>query len=115
DVLDCDLIVLGESSAISIGLERLAEEAGRVLRMRMRVGGFDSIAALVAQNLGGGGIPEAIAAEVAPGRRFVRLPTAGPGPQRQFVLCHRPPGALSSAAQGVLAVLAQNAKPESPK
>ncbi len=65
DVLDCDLIVLGESSAISIGLERLAEEAGRVLRMRMRVGGFDSIAALVAQNLGGGVMPEAIAREVA--------------------------------------------------
>ncbi|CAG2130373.1 HTH-type transcriptional regulator CynR [Cupriavidus yeoncheonensis] len=115
DVLDCDLIVLGESSAISIGLERLAEEAGRVLRMRMRVGGFDSIAALVAQNLGGGVMPEAIAAEVAAGSRFVRLPIAGPRAQRQFVLCHRPHGALSSAAQGVLAVLAQNAKPESPK
>ncbi len=115
DVLDCDLIVLGESSAISIGLERLAEEAGRVLRMRMRVGGFDSIAALVAQNLGGGVMPEAIAAEVAAGGRFVRLPIAGPWAARQFVLCHRPHGALSSAAQGVVAVLAQNAKPESPK
>lgn len=115
DVLDCDLIVLGESSAISIGLERLAEEAGRVLRMRMRVGGFDSIAALVAQNLGGGVMPEAIAAEVAAGSRFVRLPIAGPWAARQFVLCHRPEGALSSAARGVLTVLAQNAKPESPK
>ncbi|MFS8978491.1 LysR substrate-binding domain-containing protein [Cupriavidus necator] len=115
DVLDCDLIVLGESSAISIGLERLAEEAGRVLRMRMRVGGFDSIAALVAQNLGGGVMPEAIAREVAGGSRFVRLPIAEAWAQRQFVLCHRPHGALSSAALSVLEVLAQNAKPESPK
>ncbi|CAG9181163.1 LysR family transcriptional regulator [Cupriavidus pinatubonensis] len=115
DVLDCDLIVLGESSAISIGLERLAEEAGRVLRMRMRVGGFDSIAALVAQNLGGGVMPEAIAREVAGGSRFARLPIAGDWAERQFVLCHRPHGALSSAAQSVVAVLAQNAKPESPK
>ncbi|RDK06830.1 LysR family transcriptional regulator [Cupriavidus lacunae] len=115
DVLDCDLIVLSESSAISIVLERLAEEAGRVLRMRMRVGGFDSMAALVAQNLGGGVMPEAIAREVAGGNRFVRLPIAAPWAQRQFVLCHRPQGALSSAAASVLAVLAQNAKPESPK
>ncbi|UIF85689.1 LysR family transcriptional regulator [Cupriavidus sp. UYPR2.512] len=115
DVLDCDLIVLSESSAISIVLERLAEEAGRVLRMRMRVGGFDSMAALVAQNLGGGVMPEAIAREVAGGSRFVRLPIAAAWAQRQFVLCHRPHGALSSAALSVLAVLAQNAKPESPK
>ncbi len=115
DVLDCDLIVLSESSAISIVLERLAEEAGRVLRMRMRVGGFDSIAALVAQNLGGGVMPEAIAREVAGGSRFVRLPIAEPWAERQFVLCHRPHGALSSAALSALEVLAQNAKPESPK
>ncbi|MBP0630179.1 MULTISPECIES: LysR family transcriptional regulator [unclassified Cupriavidus] len=115
DVLDCDLIVLGESSAISIGLERLAEEAGRVLHMRMRVGGFDSIAALVAQNLGAGVMPEAIAGEVAAGSRFVRLPIAEPWAKRQFVLCHRPHGALSSAALSVLEVLAQNAKPESQK
>ncbi|TDF67997.1 LysR family transcriptional regulator [Cupriavidus sp. L7L] len=115
DVLDCDLIVLGESSAISIGLERLAEEAGRVLHMRMRVGGFDSIAALVAQNLGGGLMPEAIAHEVAGGSRFARLPIAEDWAQRQFVLCHRPHSALSSAALSVLEVLAQNAKPESPK
>ncbi|SCU85585.1 GntR family transcriptional regulator [Cupriavidus necator] len=115
DVLDSDLIVLGESSAISIGLERLAEEAGRVLRMRMRVGGFDSIAALVAQNLGGGVMPEAIAREVAGGSRFVRLPIADAWAARQFVLCHRPHAALSSAALSVLEVLAQNAKPESPK
>lgn len=109
DVLDCDLIVLGEGSAISLGLERLAEEAGRVLRMRMRVGGFDSIAALVAQNLGCGVMPEAVATEVAGGSRFVRLPIDAPWAQRQFVLCHRPADALSSAGLGVLKVLAQNA------
>ncbi|MNY32846.1 LysR substrate binding domain protein [compost metagenome] len=80
-----------------------------MLRMRMRVGGFDSIAALVAQNLGCGVMPEAVAGEVAGGSRFVRLPIDAPWAQRQFVLCHRPADALSSAAQGVLKVLAQNA------
>ncbi len=115
DILDCDLITLGESSAISIMLDRLAEEAGRVPRMRMRVGGFDSIAALVAQSLGVGVMPEAIAAEIAGGSRYVRLPIVEPWAERQFVLCHRTADALSSAAMSVLAVLAQNAKPESPK
>jgi len=115
DVLDCDLITLGESSAISIMLDRLAEEAGRVPRMRMRVGGFDSIAALVAQSLGAGVMPEAIAAVIASGSHFVRVPIAEPWAEREFVLCHRPRDALSSAALSVLAVLAQNAKPESPK
>lgn len=115
DVLDCDLIVLGEGSAISIQLERLAEEAGRVLRMRMRVGGFDSMMALVALNLGGGVVPEAIARELASGSRFVRLPIAEDWAGRRFVLCHRPPDLLSSAARGVVEVLAQNAHAGSAK
>jgi hypothetical protein len=39
----------------------------------------------------------------------VRLPIDAPWAERQFVLCHRPADALSSAALGVLKVLAQNA------
>lgn len=109
DVLDCDLIALGEGSAISLMLGRLADEAGRLLRMRMRVGGFDSIAALVAQDLGIGVMPDAIARIVAGGRRFARLPVRGDWARRQFVLCHRLPAALSRAAQGVAGVLAADA------
>jgi DNA-binding transcriptional LysR family regulator len=119
DVLACDLIALGEGSAISIMLERLADEAGQLLRMRMRVGGFDSIAALVAQNLGIGVMPAAIARHVAGGNRFARLPVRGDWARRQFVLCHREPAALSRAAASVAQVLAntdtQNANPASPK
>jgi DNA-binding transcriptional LysR family regulator len=122
DILGCDLIVLSEGSAISLMLERLADEAGQLLRMRMRVGGFDSIAALVAQNLGIGVMPAAIARHVAGGSRFARLAIRGDWARRQFVLCHRAPEALSRAAAGVAAVLArppgadtQNANPASPK
>lgn len=110
DVLDCDLIVMGEGAAISIMLERLADEAGRVLRMRMRVGSFDSVAALVAQNLGVGVMPEAIAREVALGGRLARVALPWPWAQRRFVLCHRPHGVLTSAAGAVLEVLSQNAQ-----
>ena len=115
DVFNCDLIVLSASSAISIMLERLAAEAGRTLHMRMRVQGFDSIAALVSENLGAGVMPETIAQKVAAGTRFVRIPIAEPWADRRFALCHRPHGELSSAAHAVLRVLAQKAKPDSPK
>jgi DNA-binding transcriptional LysR family regulator len=123
DILACDLIGLGEGSAISILLERLANEAGQVLHMRMRVGGFDSIAALIAQGLGIGVMPLAVARSVAGGSRFARVPIEGSWARRQFVLCHRPHEQLSRAAQSVVQVLAQqpgpradtqNAKPASP-
>jgi DNA-binding transcriptional LysR family regulator len=117
DILACDLIVLNEGSAISIMLARLADETGQLLRMRMRVGGFDSIAALVAQDLGIGVMPAAIARHVAAGSRFARLPIRGDWARRQFVLCHRAEDSLSRAAASVARVLAdtQNANPASPK
>lgn len=107
DILGCDVISLGEGSAIAIALERLADEAGRILRLRMRVGGFDSIAALVAQGLGIGVMPQAVARSVAGGARFVRLPIDGDWASRDFLLCHRPSDALSGAARSVAEVLAQ--------
>jgi DNA-binding transcriptional LysR family regulator len=102
DILSCDVIGLGEGSAISITLERLADEAGRILRMR--VGGFDSIAALVGQGLGIGVMPKAVARSVAGGIRFARINIAGDWAHRQFVLCHRAPASLSRAAQSVAQV-----------
>lgn len=63
----------------------------------MRVGSFDSIAALVAQGLGIGIMPLAVARAVA---------IQGDWAQRQFVLRHRPAEQLSRAAQSVLQVLA---------
>lgn len=125
DILGCELISLGEGSAIAILLERLAQESGRRLRMRMRVGGFDSIAALVAQGLGVGVMPHAVARTVVDTRRCARVDIAEPWAARRFVLVHRPLPMLSRAAQAVVRVLtaappkaparARNAKPGSPK
>jgi DNA-binding transcriptional LysR family regulator len=125
DVLASDLISLGEGSAISLLLGRLAGERGRRLRLRMRVGGFDSIAALVAQGLGLGVMPEAVARAVAGGARFARLPIREDWARRDFVLCHREESSLPRAALAVAQVLAERpappaartrpAKPASPK
>lgn len=106
DILAFDLIGLGEGSAISITLERLANDAGRMLRMPMRVNGFDSIAALVAQGLGIGVMPQLVARGVAGGGQFARVAIAGDWAHRRFVLCHRAGASLSRAAQSVVQVLA---------
>lgn len=106
DILGCELIVLGEGSAIAIMLERLAEEAGRVLHMRMRVGGFDSMAALVAQGLGLAVMPLAVARRVAAGPGFAHLPIEPDWASRRFLLCHRPLDTLPPAARAVAQVLA---------
>ena len=117
DLLPYDVIGLGEGSAISIQLGRLAGEAGRILRMRMRVGGFDSVAALVGQGLGIGVMPRDVARTVAAGVRFARVPIEGAWAHRRFVLCHRPDATLSHAARSVVRVFTdtQNANPASPK
>jgi DNA-binding transcriptional LysR family regulator len=115
DILSCDLIVLGEGSAISLMLQRLTDDEGRLLRMRIRVNGFDSMAPLVAQNLGIGVMPEAVADIVAGGEGFVRIAIEGDWAQRQFLLCHRPVETLSQAARSVVRVFSdtKNSNPAS--
>lgn len=115
-ILSCDVISLGEGSAIVALLERLASESGRLLRMRMRVGGFDSIAALIAQGLGVGVMPKAVARSVAGGSRFLRVEIPEPWAHRRFVLCCRPADSLSPAAVSVADVFARTnfAKPAPP-
>jgi DNA-binding transcriptional LysR family regulator len=105
DIVSWDVIGLNEGSAISIALERQASEAGRTLRMSMRVGGFDSIAALIAQSGGMGVMPVEVARKVASGEAFRHIPIEGAWASRKFVLCHQPLESLSLAAQSVIAVL----------
>ena len=113
NILDWDVITLDEGSAIVINLERQASEVNRVLRMPIRVGSFDSMAAMIAQGVGIGVMPEAVAASIAGGKAFSRRPIEGAWAARRFVLCHLPADALRSAAQSVVHVLleSQSANP----
>lgn len=108
DIVDWEVIALEEGSAISINLERQASEANRVLRMPIRVGSFDSMAAMIAQGVGIGVMPEAVAATIAGGKAFSRLPIDGAWASRKFVLCHPAPSALPSAARSVVQVLLES-------
>lgn len=108
DILDWDVITLDEGSAILITLERQACESSRVLRMPIRVGSFDSMAAMIAQGVGIGVMPRAVAQWMAAGPAYSRLEIVGDWASRRFLLCHPPTGAMLTAAQGVAQVLLQS-------
>lgn len=106
DILDHDVIGLGEGSALTLRLQRLADERGRVLRLRMRVSGFDSMAQLVAQGLGIGVMPQRVARAIAASRRFTTRAIDGDWADRDFIVCHRAAETLSGAARQIVHHLA---------
>ncbi|MEM5437699.1 LysR family transcriptional regulator [Paraburkholderia diazotrophica] len=115
DLFAYDVIGLTEGSAISLALGRLANQSDRMLHMRIRVGSFDSMTAMVAAGVGIGVMPLGVARVLASGKRFRMLPIEGPWATRQFLLCNLPPESISSSALSVIELLAapvsQNSKP----
>lgn len=107
DFLDCDVIGLSEGSAIASTLERVAAEAQRSIRMRIRVSSFASMMAMVEQGIGIGLMPEQVARSFRGNQRFRRVAIDEDWAVRRFVLCHQSAPALSSAAQAVVEVLAE--------
>lgn len=108
DILGWDVISLDEGSAILINLERQASEASRVLRSPIRVGSFDSMTAMIAQGIGIGVMPQAVAESIAAGPAFCRLPIDGAWASRRFVLCRPTSSTLPSAALSVVNVLLES-------
>jgi len=106
DFIDFDVIGLTEGSAISTTLTRLAAQARRPLRMRIRVSSFDSMAAMVREGVGVGVMPHAVARSIAGGKVFRRIRIDGDWPQRQLMLCHQADAAMSRAALATVAVMA---------
>jgi len=106
DFLAYEVIGLGEGSAISTTLARMAAEASCALHMPIRVRSFESMAAMIAQGIGIGVMPQAVARGFAGGKSFCRLAIDGDWATRRFVLCHQPEQAMSSAALTVVQALA---------
>jgi DNA-binding transcriptional LysR family regulator len=105
DFLPYDVIGLTQGSAISTTLARMASEAQHALRMRIHVGSFDSMTAMIAQGIGIGVMPQAVAQTFAGGRAFKRLRIDDSWAARRFTLCHQPVASMSSAALTVAAML----------
>jgi DNA-binding transcriptional LysR family regulator len=106
DILAYDVIGLAEGSAISSTLARVATEANLSIRMRILVSSFASMMAMIEQNIGIGLMPDAVAESFAGNRLFSRLRIDDDWAVRAFILCHQPLHSLSSAARGVIELLA---------
>jgi DNA-binding transcriptional LysR family regulator len=66
DALDEDFITLSDGTALSNRLMASAAEAGKPIRIRMRMRGFDAVCRMVAAGLGVGVLPlEAVAPQLA--------------------------------------------------
>jgi DNA-binding transcriptional LysR family regulator len=110
-LLDHDLIGLTEGASVSITLGRLAAHAEKPLKMRIRVGSFDSMAAMIASGIGVGLMPEAVAKLIASAPHFHHLPIGDDWAARRFVLCHQQRQSLALAADSVIASLTGVALP----
>ncbi len=74
--------------------------------MRVRVGSFDSMIAMIAGQIGIGIMPASVAAMFARGKAFRHLAIDETWACRRFVLCHQPQTELSSAARALIPLLA---------
>jgi DNA-binding transcriptional LysR family regulator len=102
ETLDHDHVGLPASAALGVYLDDQAARAGRRLRTRVRVQGFDAVARLVAQGAGLGIMPEA-AARRWTGRAGVRLLILDETwADRQLMLCVRTMDGLPNYARALI-------------
>lgn len=107
-LLEHDLIGLTEGASISIMLSSLARRLEMPLKMRIRVGSFDSMAAMITCGIGIGLMPEAVARQIIPSPDFAHLPLTDSAASRQFVLCYQPQSKLAMAADSILTLLSSD-------
>jgi DNA-binding transcriptional LysR family regulator len=101
ELLNFDIIGLTEGASISVTLGKLAAERHRALSMRIRVGSFDSMIAMVAAGIGVGVMPEGIATTLAKLPDLVQVKIVEPWAQRRFLMSRQLDIDLSGAAQTI--------------
>lgn len=106
DILPYDVIGLTEGAAISILLGKIAKRAHGVLHMRIRVGSFDSMTAMVAAGVGIGIMPVGVARTLASNPRLRAVPIAQDWAARRFLLSHLAADSLSTSASTVIDLIA---------
>lgn len=105
ELIQHDLIGLTEGASISIMLAQLARRLDKPLKMRIRVGSFDSMAAMISCGIGIGLMPEAVARQIISTSKFAHLSLQDPLADRQFVLCHQSHESLAMATDSILSLL----------
>jgi len=101
ELLNFDIIGLTEGASISVTLGKLAAERHRALSMRIRVGSFDSMIAMVAAGIGVGVMPEGIATTLAKAPALIQVAIVEPWAQRRFLMSRQMDTDLSGAARTI--------------
>jgi len=87
--MEHDFIGLAKGSALQEHLAAHAAQAGKRLRARVRLRGFDAVCAMVARNLGVAVVPESAARRAQQSLALRRIVLSDPWAARQLALCMR--------------------------
>ena len=105
EVLEHDLVGLDRRSAISRFLSAQAARAGRPMRLRVQLRGFEAVCRLVEARVGLAILPESAAARAAQALSIVVVPLADPWALRHLTLCVRDLDGLPPFVRALVAQL----------
>lgn len=101
ETLDFDHVGLHQDSAIYRGSEAAAAMAGREVKLRIHVPGFDAVCRMVESGLGIGLLPDRVFDIVARSMNLVAVPLTDPWAQRELKIVSRDPATLSQAVRAL--------------
>jgi DNA-binding transcriptional LysR family regulator len=99
EVLDEPFVGLGHGSALQAHLAGHAARAGRPLKLRVRLGGFEAVCRMVESGVGVAIVPEAAARRSAETGAIRSVPLSDAWALRHLTLCARSVSALPAHAQ----------------
>ena len=111
EVLGEDFVGLGPGSALQEHLGRHAARAGRALKLRVRLGGFDAVCRMVEQGVGLAVVPETAARRCRRSMAIRAVPLSDPWALRHLTICVRRLDALPAHARRLVEHLAKDAPP----
>ncbi|MGO4725153.1 MULTISPECIES: LysR substrate-binding domain-containing protein [unclassified Inquilinus] len=111
EVLDEDFVGLGPGSALQEHLGRHAARAGRALKLRVRLGGFDAVCRMVEQGVGLAVVPETAVRRCRRSMAIRAVSLSDPWALRQLTVCVRRLDALPAHARRLVEHLAKDAPP----
>lgn len=109
EVLGEDFVGLGPGSALQDHLARHAARAGRPLKLRVRLGGFDAVCRMVEQGVGLAVVPETAARRCRRSMAIRAVPLSDPWALRRLSICVRRLDALPAHARRLVEHLAKDA------
>jgi DNA-binding transcriptional LysR family regulator len=99
DLLDHHVILQEPYSSIQVLTERLAAEAGKTLRSRIRVAGFDAVCRMAQAGLGIGIVPDYFVTDRAAAMHIADISLDEPWANRLHKICLRADEELATATR----------------